>query len=175
MKKIYVFAIALIMCIASFVVGRMSKTSDYPVGHAEEVVNRIDEVKEVSDIAPATRDSIVVKYQYVSVPLTLPPEDSIIGRSIVSDIAVVVSGDTAQLQIPISQKVYESEDYRAYISGYHAQMDSIFIKQRTTTIKLREPYQMPRFSVGVHAGYGMTPKGFQPYVGIGVSLNLFNL
>jgi opacity protein-like surface antigen len=52
-------------------------------------------------------------------------------------------------------------------------MDSIFVKQRTNTIHIREPTKQKRFSIGLQAGYGMTPKGFQPYVGLGVSVNLW--
>lgn len=175
MKKTHALAIALLLCAAFFFIGRgCSSCTPYHSSDEEIVVEQVETVSVVADTAPVPRDSVVIKYRYVEVPLTPPPQDTVSGRPIVNDIAVVVNGDSAEVQIPITQTKYETDDYRAYISGYQARMDSIFINQRTTTIKVREPKQMPRFSVGVQAGYGMTPKGFQPYIGIGVSVNLFN-
>lgn len=84
--------------------------------------------------------------------------------------------DSVEVIIPMSQKVYEDSTYRAYVSGYNAKLDSIFVFRRseyiTKTRILRSPPK--RFSVGLQAGYGYTPKGFQPYVGIGVSVNLLS-
>lgn len=178
MKKSAILIVALILCAASFYLGR-SCQSGRVIPNSEPVVVDSTTTEAIHpDLAPAIRDSMVIRYQYVNVPLTPPPEvgDASQGISLPppDSIEVVERGDSAEVIIPISQKVYEGEDYKAYISGYRATMDSIFVKQRTTTIHIREPTKQKRFSIGLQAGYGMTPKGFQPYVGIGVSVNLWS-
>lgn len=73
--------------------------------------------------------------------------------------------------IPMSQKTYEGDGYTAYVSGYNQSLDSIKIRERivtNTVVKKRS-----RWNIGLSAGYGITPKGFQPYVGVGVTWNLF--
>lgn len=178
MKKSTIVIVALILCVASFFIGRLCQSGSIIPNSEEVVVDSTTTETMVSDLAPAIRDSVVIRYQYEKVPITPPPKDT---DTLASDIMpqpesllVVDQGDSAAVVIPITQKVYETEDYRAYISGYHATMDSIFITSRTTTVRVREPTKPKCFSVGLQAGYGMTPKGFQPYVGIGVSVNLWS-
>jgi hypothetical protein len=124
----------------------------------------------VPDTTPSVKDSVIVRYKYV----TIPVNDTIYTKVEQPEIGVAVEGDSVQLEIPISQKVYETDDYRAYVSGYDAKLDSVFISQKVTTVHIRDPAKAKRFSVGLQAGYGMTPKGFQPYVGVGVSINLWS-
>lgn len=145
-----------------------------------EVVDTTTTIEEKVDTAPQPRDSVVIRYELVSVPITKPPDvssnvDSLPDSQIQTDsISVVkVSEDSVSVTIPITQKLYETEDYRAYISGYNARLDSIFVNSKSTVVRIRDPAKPKRFSIGLQAGYGMTPKGFQPYVGIGVSVNLF--
>lgn len=85
--------------------------------------------------------------------------------------------DSVDVLVPITQKVYEDSTYRAYVSGFNASLDSIFVHRRTEYITSTKVVKSKpkRFSIGVQAGYGITPKGFQPYIGVGVSVNLFNL
>lgn len=147
-----------------------------------EVVDSTTISEEKPDTAPQCRDSVVLRYQYVKVPITPPPEespangDSLSAEEYVADevSAVQLTEDSVAISIPISQKVYETDDYRAYISGYNARMDSIFVTSKSTIVRIRDPAKTKRFSVGLQAGYGMTPKGFQPYIGLGVSVNLFS-
>lgn len=84
--------------------------------------------------------------------------------------------DSVDVLVPITQKVYEDSTYRAYVSGYNATLDSIYVFRRTEYItnNVVVKTKPKRFSVGVQAGYGITPRGFQPYIGIGVSVNLFS-
>lgn len=145
-----------------------------------EVVDSITTIEEKADTAPQPRDSVVIRYELVSVPITKPPDvasnvDSLPDSQIQTDSisAVKVSEDSVSVTIPITQKLYETEDYRAYVSGYNARLDSIFVNSKSTVVRIRDPAKPKRFSIGLQAGYGMTPKGFQPYVGIGVSVNLF--
>lgn len=119
---------------------------------------------------PVPKDSTVIKYVTVKVPITdenVPNADESIPDSI-------------DIYMPITQKVYSDSTYTAYISGYNPHLDSMLVFPRTQfiTITETEKAKPKRWNVGVQAGYGLTietvPK-FTPYIGIGVSYNLFNL
>lgn len=95
------------------------------------------------------------------------------------DMGEMVTPDSADVVVPITQTVYEDSTYTAYVSGYRASLDSlIFRMPREVTTITNTHYQKPkRWSIGIQVGYGMTLKGtpqFAPYVGIGVSYNLFS-
>lgn len=117
-------------------------------------------VDSVKKSFPVPLDSFVVRYITKSLPIA---RDSAT-KHLVSD--------SVKVQIPISQKVYEDTLYKAYVSGYEPKLDSITIKQRTTYITHTIRDKESRFRIGLQAGYGLTPKGMQPYVGIGVSYRL---
>lgn len=70
-------------------------------------------------------------------------------------------------------KEYKDSTYYARISGINAFLEEIKVFPRTeykyiaTTEKV---YEKPRkWAVGVQGGYGITPKGLQPYIGVGVT------
>lgn len=178
MKKLSYVIVALILCAASFFIGRSCQSGNVIPSSEAVVVDSTTSETTIPDLAPAIRDSVVVRYKYEIVPVSPPPESTDSTSSVTlpppETLTIVERGDSAEVIIPITQKVYETEDYRAYISGYRATMDSIFIRQQTTTIRIREPTKSKRFSIGLQVGYGMTPKGFQPYAGIGISVNLWS-
>lgn len=120
-------------------------------------VTVIDSVKKSF---PVPVDSFVVRYIAKSLPVARDSATKQLGN------------DSVKVQIPISQKVYEDTLYRAYVSGYEPNLDSITIKQRTTYITHTIRDKESRFRIGLQAGYGLTPKGMQPYVGVGLSYRL---
>lgn len=93
------------------------------------------------------------------------------------DMGEKVTPDSAEVIVPITQTVYEDSTYTAYVSGYRASLDSLIFRMPREVITIKE-YQKPkRWGIGIHAGYGMTIKGtpqFEPYIGIGISYNLFS-
>lgn len=118
-------------------------------------VTVVDSVKK-SFLVPV--DSFVVRYITKSLP-----KDSATKQH---------RSDSVKAQIPISQKVYEDTLYRAYVSGYEPNLDSITIKQKTTYITHTIRDKESRFRIGLQAGYGLTSKGMMPYVGVGLSYRL---
>lgn len=86
-----------------------------------------------------------------------------------------VFGKTEQpldtVQIPISQNVYQGINYTAYVSGFHQQLDSIEVRERVITNTIVK--KRSRWNVGISAGYACTPKGLSPYIGVGVTWNIF--
>ena len=118
-------------------------------------------VDSVKKSFPVPVDSFVVRYITKSLPIA---RDSATTKHLVSD--------SVKVQIPISQKVYEDTLYRAYVSGYETNLDSITIKQKTTYITHTIRDKESRFRIGLQAGYGLTPKGMMPYFGVGLSYRL---
>ena len=84
--------------------------------------------------------------------------------------------DSVNVVIPITQKVYEDSTYTAYVSGYKASLDSLIMRMPNTTTTIVKTDERSRWSISVHGGYGLTltkqPR-FEPYIGIGISYNLY--
>ena len=83
------------------------------------------------------------------------------------------SEDSIQVEIPIQQAVYSDSAFTAYVSGYRPQLDSIFIYRPVSTVLAQPRVRPKRFALGLSAGYALTPAGAQPYVGVGISLKLW--
>ena len=81
--------------------------------------------------------------------------------------------DSAQVIIPVSQAVYAKDDYKAYVSGYRPRLDSLIFTERHYETTKAIPQKSSRWSIGLQAGYGITPRGFQPFIGIGVSFRIY--
>lgn len=116
-------------------------------------------------VAPG-RVTVLTRIDTVAVPQ--PAE---VSRRRVAEVpaALPVAADTADtvvVRVPIESAVYESADYRAYVSGYRAALDSITVFRRVSFVAAA--HEPKRWSVGLQAGYGITPRGFQPYIGLGV-------
>ena len=129
----------------------------------------------------------VVRYVTVTLPSAPARPDSSNSNSsnlanIGKDSADVLTAadhfpDTAQtVMLPITQQVYRDTTYTAWVSGYAAALDSIEVYPRTLIVRQTAPSACKprRWSFGIQAGYGYTPKGMQPYVGIGININLLN-
>ena len=89
--------------------------------------------------------------------------------------------DSVAVEIPITQKEYIADEYRAYVSGYMPNLDSIFVHEKTVSEKVVVAQQQtqrsrqPRFGVGVitGVGYGVINKKPDVYVGVGAYLRLW--
>lgn len=105
------------------------------------------------------------------------------------------------VMVPILQKVYQSPDYRAWVSGYNAALDSIeiypktvtvnnFVKPRKWSLSVESMYGIKPFGVDLsaqvgyqfipdrwgatlEAGYSFTGGGAEPFVGVGVSYRIW--
>lgn len=119
---------------------------------------------------PIPRDSTVLRYVTVSVPV----QDTI--RTIVAD---TLKTDSVNVVLPITQKMYQDSTYQAWVSGYMPALDSIRVFQPVTTItrtitNTQIKYKAKRWGLGVQAGIGITPTKVEPYIGIGVTYNIFS-
>jgi len=140
-------------------------TAVYNCGRQETATDKqilyVDTIYDTIRVAhPVAVESVTVRHEVVPImryrdSVRVEARDSIVVRD---SVAIV----------PISQKIYRDSIYTAWVSGYKPSLDSIEVYQRTITIKERAK----RWGIGAQMGYGLTPKGFQPYVGVGVSYNI---
>lgn len=86
-----------------------------------------------------------------------------------------VGSDSSTIELPTIQRHYADSTYEAWVSGpINPRLDSIKVFA-TTTLITKEIWKPPkRWHLGVTAGYGYGTKGFQPYVGIGITYSLFS-
>ena len=80
--------------------------------------------------------------------------------------------DTIWVNLPIEEREYKSEEYFAIVEGYNPMLKYIEVYPRTAYINSTETIKKRKHwgvSLGVQGGYGFTPKGWQPYAGVGVS------
>ena len=138
----------------------------YFKGQAEEWKDtvRVTVVDTVTYDKPVARDSLVVRYVRMRVP-------------IVHDTVHHICIDSADVNIPITQKQYCDSTYTAWVSGYEPSLDSIRVYARREVVTINKVKKEPpnRFIVSLNVGYGFTPQnGLQPYIGIGVGYKLFS-
>ena len=77
--------------------------------------------------------------------------------------------DSVEVVLPIEQKVYADSTYKAWVSGFDARLDSIQVYQPTRYITITTEKEPSRWSFGLQGGVGITPKGVQPYIGVGAT------
>lgn len=78
------------------------------------------------------------------------------------------------VDVPIETKVYQDSNYRAIISGYRPQLDtiSIFNKNQIQYInKITYKTKRINFSPSIGFGYGMFNRKFDMYVGFSIGYN----
>lgn len=80
--------------------------------------------------------------------------------------------DSLTLQLPVTQNVYEGEDYRAYVSGVYPRLDSIFVYSKREEVRIEKPPK--RWHIGPAAGVGVTPNGVRPYFGVSVTYSIIS-
>lgn len=84
----------------------------------------------------------------------------------------VTEVDSVLVEVPIVEREYKSEEYFAIVEGYNPMLKYIEVYPRTAYITTSETIKQRKrwgVSLGVQGGYGFTPKGWQPYAGVGVS------
>ena len=121
---------------------------------------------EKHDTLPAEKGKVIVKY--VTIPNTDMPDS-------VRDEPQPDGG----MPMAIVQKQYSDDStYTAYVSGIdykeYPKLDSVIVRQREITHTVRETITVKKKShwhVGLQGGYGygFLYKGFEPYVGVGVT------
>lgn len=174
-EKVYIIVLGLVVALAlslGYNYKQYRDLQEHPVKQVEKTVVRYVEKK---DSMPEPKKKVVIRT--IKVPACC---DSIAtyGTELAGKPQGAVDADSLELEV--TQKVYSNNTYTAYVSGYMPQLDSIFVHQkivehsivdtRTVTAK-----QFRRWNVGVIGGYGygFKNKSFEPFFGVGVTINLF--
>lgn len=125
-------------------------------------------------------DTIIIR-DTISIPKLYPELTKVIDTI---EVAVPVNNqvhDTVFIQLPREQKIYRSPEYSAWVSGYRPELDSLKIfreiPQIQTTTTITDQPRAKRFGIGIQVGYGIIIQQqpqFSPYIGVGVSYNIWN-
>ena len=145
---------------------------------------RVTVTDTVAFYQPVARDSLVIRY--VTRVLPTCSRESHEEQDTVDEVAMTsrhtghILPDSVGVEVPISQKKYETAQYRAYVSGFEPSLDSIFVNQKTVreTVTLAAKPQgtrQPRLGFGVvaGAGYGLIHKQGDVFVGGAVYFRLW--
>lgn len=180
--------LTLVAAVAGVCAGMMLRECERPKPMeyrppGETVIDTVTYVDTIPYIlpTPAKETANGTKIVYLPVPAfsignndstNIPPICNIEGENILPDSVAV--------EIPITQREYEGKDYHAWVSGYEPSLDSIYVFARHDVVTIREPSLRSdhngnkRLGIGLFAGYGYTPQGFQPCAGISINYNLWN-
>lgn len=77
--------------------------------------------------------------------------------------------DSVLVEVPIEEKTYEGENYRATVRGFQPELTDIWVKERETTVFVPSKKKWT-ITIGPQAGVGITPEGWRPYAGAGITL-----
>lgn len=146
---------------------------------------------------PEVTERVETKTEYITVRDTVPKEEArhetggviyvtipsnSIGTSVPLDDTLTVCQDTegtdsVVLALPEEQAVYSDSLYTAWVSGYRPKLDSIHlsIPHTTTTITKTVTAPAPRLVIGpsIGAGYGVTSRKADIFVGLTLTYNLY--
>lgn len=132
-------------------------SSVFGYGYGRRVTLRSTPVADTIRIRDTVRDSIpypVIETVVQEIPELFPVYITLDGDMI---------HETVYIPVPISQKEYQTENYRAWVSGYKPSLDSIWVYPEKIIIREKPR----RWGIGVIAGYGIGRNGLSPYVGVG--------
>ena len=134
--------------------------------------------------SPTARDSIVVKYITKTLPSSKQKKnDTFLAENYAQNNGENIppqemsdERDSMAVEIPITQKRYDGENYSAWVSGYEPSLDSIFVSQRTDVVTIREKKPPNKWHIGVQCGVGYTfkSKQFEPFIGVGLSYSIIS-
>lgn len=123
----------------------------------------------VADKGVVTSDTIVIRDTVMlerPVPILVRVKDTLLIHTTDTLMREVV------VSLPREEKVYEDSTFRAVVSGYRPSLDTMQVFNNHSVVKVTEQITPPRWSIGLQGGVGVTPKGIQPYIGVGVAYRL---
>ena len=144
---------------------------------------RVEVIDTIPYYKPVAKDSVVLRYVTRVLKVAQPTAGTVAERDtslqgLYAQDPAQIMRDSAAVEIPITQKKYETDDYRAYVSGYEPSLDSIFLYRKTVTesvVMTRERVKKQRFGIGVTTGvgYGLITRKPDVYIGVGVYVRLW--
>lgn len=139
-----------LLCFISFLFGKTCKKKEiiHDIIHDIEIDTVIDTI-----IQPIPVPQYIVDVGEVEIPFHI---DTIVKKDTIRD--------TVYINIPIQRKTYQTDDYKAVISGYRPNLDTMTIYHKREIIYEKSR----RWGLGITAGYGLSKDGFSPCLSMGV-------
>lgn len=177
-KQLFILLGFVLTFVCGYIVGSWEQEKKCFYRYQSDDMSRDTVIDTIPYYQPVPVDSVVVRYEKVKLPVAEPTternckeESEICTDTVFSQDSAKNMRDSVSVEIPITQKHYSDTTYDAWVSGYHPSLDSIFVYQKTETVTMRA--KPKRWGVGIQGGYGYTPKGFLPYVGLGFHFSIF--
>lgn len=190
------FLVLLCTFIVGIVCGLLTRCSEQDVGVTDVVrTDTIVKFDTVCIVEPVATDSVVIRYQTRWLAVAEKPDTNMLGTvadepyadaqatvadgldALVNDVvANNMPPDSARVIVPFTQKTYETDDYKAWVSGYEPELDSINIYRRTETVTNTMYLDKKRRRWGgmVGVGAGISHKGtVTPMVGVMIGYKIF--
>ena len=190
------FLVLLCTFIVGIVFGLLTRCGEQDVGVTD--VMRTDTIVKFDTICiaePVATDSVVIRYLTRWLAVAEKPDTDVSGTvaekpdtdvsgtvdigvdALVNDVvANDMPPDSARVIVPITQKTYETDEYKAWVSGYEPELDSINIYRRTETVTNTMYLDKKRRRWGgmVGIGAGISHKGtVTPMVGVMIGYKIF--
>lgn len=146
-------------------------------GESDTLSVRVDSVRdtiiiEKHDTVPVVRRETVVR--------RIPVLELLSEAKVMGEMTGEMTGDSLEI---VQREYSDDSTYTAWVSGIryadYPRLDSINVCQREITSRITETVTLQkrqsRWSVGLQAGYGygLQYRGFEPYVGVGVTYRIF--
>jgi hypothetical protein len=121
---------------------------------------------------PVPKDSAVVRYVTKVLPVVRDNVAQYHNSIDTADQAIVIDNlmhDTVAVEVPITSKHYSAPEYDAWVSGYEANLDSLFVYQKKVLVtEIRTVSKPPnKVALFLDAGvdYTFNDKKFYPHAG----------
>jgi hypothetical protein len=161
---VYLGGIVVTLClVGAFFLGRATKRVDTISRTIERDTIIVRDTLREYFPREVSRSHIRTENTYLRLALGMP---LIVLRDTVTEV------DSVLVEVPMEEREYRGEEYYVVVGGYDPYLKSVEVYPRTAYITTTETIkQRKRWGVtlGVQGGYGFTPKGWQPYAGVGVS------
>ena len=159
MTKVTHNILSLLLFIAvffiGFIFGKRYSTRAVETNTVYEVI-----VDTVTEYSPVIRYERVVDTVYYSVVSRVESQET--------------GADSVSIELPVIQRHYGDSIYEAWISGpLDPRLDSIRIYERKT-VEVRTTAPAKHWHIGATVGYGFGARGFEPYIGIGITYSIFS-
>lgn len=177
-KALVTIAVVAVLMVLSGALGWYAAYHNMETSVHSDTV-RTEVIDTIPYFKPVPKDSVVVRYVTKALPVSSRENSEARDTEMVAMLSQHTGhGDSVAVEIPITQKKYETDEYRAYVSGFEPNLDSIFVYQKTINEKVVSTQvhtKQPRLGVGVTTGvgYGVIHKKPDAYIGIGFYLRLW--
>lgn len=169
-EKVFIIVLGLVVALALSLGYNYKLYRDLQEQPVKTVTKTVTKYVEKKDSMPEPKTEIVIRTVKVPVP-SKADADSLLDNNFAGTLQPVDS-----LELEITQKVYSDSTYTAYVSGYEANLDSIFVRQKQTITTVLETRTVTnkkfrKLNIGLTGGYGygFTSKTFEPFVGVGIT------